>query len=87
MFTLMIGRIILYSAIPPSLLAYVGPGAGITMLGALWGVLVAIVVALWAVLYWPLRSLLRRRRPSEHDPQESTDSSTVDADEETRINA
>lgn len=43
-------------------LAYVGPGAGITMLGALWGVLVALVLALGAVLYLPIRTVLRKRR-------------------------
>lgn len=42
--------------------AYIGPGAGITMLGALWGVLVAILLAVGAVLYWPIKVLLRRRR-------------------------
>ena len=42
--------------------AYIGPGAGITMLGALWGVLVAVALALGAVLFWPVRALLRRRR-------------------------
>ncbi len=46
--------------------AYIGPGAGITMLGALWGVVVAVALALGAVLFWPIRVLLRRarRRPS-----------------------
>ena len=43
-------------------LAYIGPGAGITMLGALWGVIVAIALALGAVLFWPIRMMLRRRR-------------------------
>ncbi len=42
--------------------AYIGPGAGITMLGALWGVIVAVVLALGAVLFWPIRALLRRRK-------------------------
>jgi hypothetical protein len=42
--------------------AYIGPGAGITVLGALWGVVVAVVLALAAVVLWPLRLLLRRRR-------------------------
>lgn len=42
--------------------AYIGPGAGITMLGALWGVLMAILLAVGAVLYWPIKMLLRRRR-------------------------
>ena len=43
-------------------LAYIGPGAGITILGALWGVVVAIVLALVAVLVWPVRILFRRSR-------------------------
>lgn len=43
-------------------LAYIGPGAGITMLGALWGVIVAVVLALGAVLFWPIRALMRRRK-------------------------
>ena len=43
-------------------MAYIGPGAGITMLGALWGVIVAVVLALGAVLFWPIRALMRRRK-------------------------
>jgi len=51
-------------------LAYVGPGAGITMLGALWGVISAIVVALAAVLFWPIRALVRKRRKGATAPTE-----------------
>ena len=43
-------------------MAYIGPGAGITMLGAIWSVIVAVVLALCAVIFWPIRILLRRRR-------------------------
>jgi hypothetical protein len=50
--------------------AYIGPGAGITVLGALWGVVVAIVLAVAAVLWWPLRILFRRRR---HQPAHTAD--------------
>jgi hypothetical protein len=50
--------------------AYIGPGAGITVLGALWGVVVAIVLAVVAVLLWPLRVLFRRRR---HKPAHPVD--------------
>ena len=45
--------------------AYIGPGAGITMLGALWGVVVAVALALGAVLFWPIRILLRKRRKAQ----------------------
>ena len=42
--------------------AYVGPGAGLTLLGALWGLIVAVVVSLGFVLLWPLRRMIRRNR-------------------------
>ena len=45
---------------------YIGPGAGITVLGALWAVVVALVLAVAAVLLWPLRALFRRRRRARH---------------------
>lgn len=45
--------------------AYIGPGAGITMLGALWGVVVAVALALGAILFWPIRILLRKRRKAQ----------------------
>lgn len=45
-------------------LAYVGPGAGLSLLGALWGLLLAVVAALGFIVLWPLRRMLKRRRTS-----------------------
>ena len=42
--------------------AYVGPGSGLTLLGALWAVILAVVVSLGAILHWPLRIILRKLR-------------------------
>ncbi|MDZ7790992.1 MAG: hypothetical protein U5L08_10970 [Xanthomonadales bacterium] len=42
--------------------AYIGPGSGISLLGGLWGVLVAIVLAVGAILIWPIRYMFRRLR-------------------------
>ena len=42
--------------------AYIGPGAGLSVLGSLWAVLVGVVLALFAILTWPLRLLWRRLR-------------------------
>lgn len=42
--------------------AYIGPGAGISMLGALWAVLAGIVLAIAGLLIWPIRALMRRRK-------------------------
>ena len=49
-------------ATPTLSLAYVGPGAGITFLGALWAVITAIVLAIGGFLVWPIRAFIRRRK-------------------------
>lgn len=42
--------------------AYIGPGAGISFIGSLFTVLMAVFVAFAAVLVWPIRYLFRRLR-------------------------
>jgi membrane protein implicated in regulation of membrane protease activity len=53
--------LILATAFSGSATAYVGPGAGLSLLGALWGLLVALVAALAFVVLWPLRRLMKQR--------------------------
>ena len=53
------GSLALLAATPA--LAYVGPGAGLSLLGALWGVAIAILAALAFVVIWPIRQMIRRR--------------------------
>jgi hypothetical protein len=55
---------VLVAGLPHAAAAYVGPGAGISMLGALWAVIVAIVLALGGLLIWPIRMMMRRRKRS-----------------------
>lgn len=59
---LLVSTLLLVTLWASPALAYIGPGAGITMLSALWGVVVAIALALAAVLFWPIRALVRRRK-------------------------
>lgn len=48
--------------VPALASAYVGPGAGITMLGALWALVVTVAVAVGAVLFYPIRMLIKKRK-------------------------
>lgn len=45
--------------------AYVGPGAGLSLLSALWGLLCAIGAAFLFVILWPIRRMRRKRREAQ----------------------
>jgi uncharacterized membrane protein len=47
---------------PGSALAYVGPGAGLSLIGSLVAVVGAVLVAILGLLILPVRMLLKRRR-------------------------
>ena len=57
--------ILLATACTPAF-AYVGPGAGLTLLGALWGLLAAVGAVLMFVIAWPLRRWRKRVNAARH---------------------
>lgn len=60
--------------LPPlvgSLVAYIGPGPGLGMIGALIGLVVTVITAIGAVLLWPLRALLKNMGDDEKEGDES----------------
>ena len=61
-----------------SAVAYVGPGAGISVLGSLLGILATIFVAIGAILIWPLRKLLKRRKAKISANTEASGADTAD---------
>jgi membrane protein implicated in regulation of membrane protease activity len=51
-------------AIPGVAHAYIGPGLGAGAIAAVLGVVGSIFLALFAVLYYPIKRALKRRRPT-----------------------
>lgn len=68
--------------------AYVGPGAGISLLGALWGLVIGVVAAIGIILFWPVRVMLRKRKAAReatavadaHDAGQQANSQTPQDD-------
>jgi hypothetical protein len=54
--------------------AYVGPGAGISVLGSLLGILATIFFAIGAIIFWPVRKFLKRKKAR------AASTATADAD-------
>ncbi len=68
------------SALAPAAGAYVGPGAGLGLLGALWALIAALGAALVFVLLWPLRRLRQRRRDRARQADAAQDGAAATAD-------
>lgn len=49
-------------------LAYLGPGAGLGMLGSLFAVIGAVLLALFGLLILPVRMILKKRRRQATPP-------------------
>ena len=60
-----IACLVTVAAFAPDAQAYVGPGAGISVLGALWGLIVGVVMAIGVILFWPIRMMLRKRKAAK----------------------
>lgn len=60
--------------------AYIGPGAGISVLGSLLGILATIFVAIGAILFWPIRKFLKRKKARRESTQDAQAESDRDAD-------
>jgi hypothetical protein len=62
----------LFLAAPSAAFAYVGPGAGLTVIGAALAFVGTIILAVFGFIWYPMRRLLRRsahRRKGERSAQ------------------
>lgn len=51
-------------------LAYMGPGAGLTMIGSLVALVSAILAGIFGFIWYPLKRLLKRRRQDQNSADE-----------------
>lgn len=69
---------------PAIAFAYVGPGAGLSIIGSLLAFLAAIVVGVFGFLWFPIRRFLRKRKQAAEqvaaDAQSVTDGSADSPD-------
>lgn len=70
--------IILAGAAGPAA-AYIGPGAGISFLGSVGVLLWGIVLAILAILFWPIRALIRKARGGKPGPAGESETASSDA--------
>jgi len=71
-------------ALPDIAQAYIGPGAGITFIGALIGLVLAFLSALSFILFWPIRKVWRRMKAEKENTEavELQDEPPVEEDPE-----
>lgn len=69
--------LIALSILPTAVYAYVGPGAGLSLIGALWALILATLTALFFIIVFPVRIMLRHRREAKQAAAESSDSENI----------
>jgi hypothetical protein len=61
--------------IPMPLYAYIGPGMGGGVIAIVVGFFAAIFLALWGILYYPIKRALKRRKDKKIAQTKSRDAS------------
>ena len=57
------------------LYAYIGPGMGGGVIAAIVGFFAAILLALWGILYYPIKRALKNRKDKNMSSKDSNDES------------
>ena len=57
--------IILVCLLPPPAVAYIGPGTGLSAIGACLAIVAGISIALFGFVWYPIKRLLRQKKPME----------------------
>jgi hypothetical protein len=66
---------------PSAAMAYVGPGAGLTMLGSLWGLILAVVFIVFGLLILPIK-IMRNKMKKNKAAEEQEKGAEGEGDED-----
>lgn len=61
--------------------AYIGPGLGLGTVGAILGLLMSIIVAIFAIIWYPIKRLLKKIRPQTGDTTAPPDTKANSAED------
>ena len=64
---------LLFFFITTSSFAYLGPGVGGGVIAATFGIIVAIFAALFGLIWFPVKRLLKKRREKKENQQNKVD--------------
>ncbi len=64
---------LLFFSITTSSFAYLGPGVGGGVIAATMGIIVAIFAALFGLIWFPVKRLLKKRREKKENQQNKVD--------------
>ena len=54
--------------------AYIGPGLGVGAIGIVLGILAAIVIGFFAILWYPVKRIINRRKtPAKEEPEDGSE--------------
>ena len=63
--------LLVYITIPETANAYVGPGLGAGAIGVVLGIIGSIFIALFAIIWYPLKRLLKKRKKTASETDDS----------------
>jgi len=61
------GLTLMIVAVAEPALAYIGPGAGVTVIGAVFGIVATIAVVIFSLVWYPVRRLRAKRKRKIED--------------------
>jgi hypothetical protein len=76
-FTPITFALVLLLGLPAISYAYVGPGAGLSIIGSLLAFFAAIIVGIFGFLWFPIRRLMKKRKQAK---EQASDRAVAEAD-------